>query len=119
MTSLSIDPQRGQIWLVNFDPQVGQEIGKCRPALVVSARGVGKLPLRLVVPITDWKEHYHSYPWFTALPASAKTGLNKASGADAFQIKSVALARFEKQLGTVSETQLTAVLNCIALCVGL
>lgn len=115
---MSIDPQRGQIWLVNFDPQVAQEIGKRRPALVVNARGIGKLPLRLVVPITDWKEHYLHYPWFTQLPPGPGTGLSKPSGADAFQVKSVALARFASQLGTVEQNHLDAVVDCLALCIG-
>ncbi|MEA5619359.1 type II toxin-antitoxin system PemK/MazF family toxin [Cronbergia sp. UHCC 0137] len=37
MTSLSINPdlpKRGEIWLVNFDPTVGAEIKKVRPAIV-------------------------------------------------------------------------------------
>src|SRR5678816_1147454 len=48
-------PSRGDIWLVDFDPAVGAEIRKLRPSLVVSLPAVGRLPLRLVVPITDWK----------------------------------------------------------------
>lgn len=46
-------PMRGEIWLVDFDPAVGAEIGKVRPAVVVSLDTVGPLPLRLIVPITD------------------------------------------------------------------
>lgn len=117
MTSSSTDPQRGQIWLVNFEPQVGQEIGKRRPALIVNAKGIGKLPLRIVVPITDWKEHYAKYPWFTKLPASPSTGLSKLSGADAFQVKSLALIRFHSKLGVASERELTSVIACLGLCI--
>lgn len=60
-------PRRGETWLVDFDPAVGSEIRKVRPALVVSLDAVGRLPLRLVVPITDWKSHYAGFPWFTLL----------------------------------------------------
>lgn len=119
MTSSNIDPQRGQIWLINFDPQVGQEIGKRRPALVVNAKGVGKLPLRIVVPITDWKEHYVNYPWFTKLAATPATGLTKLSGADAFQVKSLSLARFHSKLGVASPLELDSVIACLALCIDL
>jgi mRNA interferase MazF len=55
-------PSRGEIWLVNFDPAVGGEIRKLRPALVVSLDSIGRLPLRMVVPITDWKSSYINYP---------------------------------------------------------
>jgi hypothetical protein len=40
-------PQRGEIWLVNFDPTVGTEIQKTRPAVVVSSDAVGRLPIKL------------------------------------------------------------------------
>ena len=42
-------PKRGEVWLVDFDPAVGAEIHKLRPALVVSVDTIGRLPLRLVV----------------------------------------------------------------------
>ena len=29
-------PQRGEVWLVNFDPPTGAEIAKTRPAVVIS-----------------------------------------------------------------------------------
>src|SRR4051812_5951647 len=108
-------PGRGEVWLVDFDPAVGAEIRKVRPALVVSVDAVGRLPLRLVVPITDWKPQYAAYPWFTAIPADATNGLSKDSGADAFQIKSVALSRFVRQLGSVTAAQLDDVAAAIAL----
>lgn len=86
-----VSPQRGEIWLVNFDPSVGSEIRKHRPALVVSVSSVGRLPLRLVVPITDWKVQYSAWPWFVQLPSDPATGLSKRSGADTFQTKSVSI----------------------------
>jgi mRNA interferase MazF len=109
---------RGEIWLVNFDPAAGAEIQKLRPALVVSLDSIGRLPLRIVVPITDWKPAYANYPWFVHLPANARNGLSKDSGADAFQTKSASTARFARRLGTVAETQTDAIASAIALCVG-
>jgi mRNA interferase MazF len=109
---------RGEIWMVDFDPAIGAEIQKLRPALVVSVDTVGQLPLRMVVPITDWKPQYAQYPWFVELPADASNGLAKDSGADAFQTKSVSLARFVHQLGMVTASQLDEVASAIALCVG-
>ena len=48
-------PKRGEIWRVNLDPTIGAEIKKIRPVIVISSDAVGKLPLKLVVPITEWK----------------------------------------------------------------
>jgi mRNA interferase MazF len=84
----------------------------------VNLDSIGRLPLRLVVPITDWKPHYVSFPWFTELTTDVTNGLSKDSGADAFQIKSVSLSRFVRQLGVVTPAQLDAVASAIALCVG-
>ena len=47
-----------EIWLVNLDPTRGSEIQKTRPCLIVNADSIGKLPLRVIVPLTDWKERY-------------------------------------------------------------
>jgi len=111
-------PRRGEIWRVDFDPSAGEEIRKARPALVISIDTIGRLPLRMVVPITDWKPQYASYPWFVELPASPSSGLAKHSGADAFQTKSVSLLRFVSLLGRVTAAQLDEVASAIALCVG-
>lgn len=111
-------PRRGEIWRVDFDPAAGAEIRKIRPALVIGIDAIGRLPLRMIVPITDWKPQYANYPWFVELPASPSNGLAKDSGADAFQTKSVSLSRFANQMGKVTIAQLDAVASAIALCVG-
>jgi len=103
---------------VDFDPAVGAEIQKVRPALVISLDSIGRLPLRLVVPLTDWKPQYANFPWFVLIPADSDNGLSKDSGADTFQTKSVSLTRFVRLLGTVATAQVDDVASAIALCVG-
>ena len=75
--------KRGDIWLVNLDPTVGAEIQKTRPAIVISSDYIGKLPLKLVVPITDWKDSFESDLWHIRLDPSSENGLAKPSAADA------------------------------------
>ena len=111
-------PNRGEVWLVDFDPSIGAEIQKVRPALVISVDAAGRLPLRMVVPLTDWKPQYIHFPWFVPIPADNDNGLSKDSGADAFQTKSVSLTRFVRLLGTITATQLDDVASAVALCVG-
>jgi mRNA interferase MazF len=112
-------PLRGEVWLVNFDPQEGAEIGKCRPAVVISDDAVGKLPLRIVVPITEWDTKYASYPWMIHVSASGGNGLSKESGADAFQVKSVSETRLQKRLGSLTADEVEEIAAAVALCVGL
>ena len=111
-------PSRGEIWLVDFDPSVGAEIRKVRPAVVVSVAGIGRLPLRIVVPVTDWKPHYALASWFIQLPASPGNGLFKDSAADAFQVKSISENRFIRCLGVITNSQLDNIASAIGLCVG-
>lgn len=90
-----------QIWLVTFYPVIGQEIGKTRPAVVVNGDQAGRLKLRTVVPITDWKDVYAHYPWMIKITPNAANHLSKDSAIDCFQVKSLSTQRFVKQIGMV------------------
>src|SRR5437016_5609276 len=98
--------RRGEVWLVDFDPTVGAEVRKIGPAIIVSMDAIGRLPLRMLVPVTDWKPQYAHFPWFVRLTASPTNGLVKNSGADAFQTKSLSENRFVRLLGKVTNAQL-------------
>jgi mRNA interferase MazF len=43
---------RGQVWLYSADPTVGDEIGKTRPAVIVSNNDLGVLRLKVIASIT-------------------------------------------------------------------
>ena len=91
---------------------------KIRTAVVISTNGVGRLKLKIVVPITEWKSRYASYPWFVRLLPTATNGLTKDSGADAFQVKSVSQTRFVSRLGELTAAELLEIAKAIAVCVG-
>ena len=109
---------RGEVWRIRFDPAEGDEIKKVRTAVAISEDAVGRLRLKIVVPITEWKPKYASYPWFVRLVPTSTNGLTKESGADAFQVKSVAESRFLDRLGELPAVQLDEIANAIAVCVG-
>ena len=88
--------------MLNLDPTVGAEIKKTRPAIIVSDDSLGKLPLKIIVPITDWKDRYEIAPWMIKLEPNSKNGLTKNSSADCFQVRSVSHERFVKKLGNIS-----------------
>jgi PemK-like, MazF-like toxin of type II toxin-antitoxin system len=48
--------RRGEIWTINLSPTLGAEMQKTRPAVIVNDDEVGILPLKVIVPITDWKD---------------------------------------------------------------
>jgi mRNA interferase MazF len=111
-------PLRGEVWRVRFDPAEGDEIKKVRTAVVISENAIGRLRLKIVVPITEWKSKFANYPWFVHLTPTPTNGLTKDSGADAFQVKSVSETRFLDKLGELAPDQLDDIANAIAVCVG-
>lgn len=119
MTSPSrTNPVRGEVWRLRFDPVKGSEIGKTRPAVVVNPASVGRLPLRIIVPVTGWAAKYATIPWLVYLKPSRRNGLSKESAADCFQVKSVAVERFVDKLGDVRADDIEEISAAIALCVG-
>jgi mRNA interferase MazF len=111
------NPERGDIWLINFEPSVSSETRKNRPAIIISRAERGLLPLRLVVPITVWKSQYQNFDWFAKLIPSRENGLAKVSAADCFQCKSVSLQRFERKIGSIPEVQLEDIILRIRYCI--
>lgn len=112
------NPLRGEIWTLRFDPVQGAEIGKTRPAVVISPPSVGRLPLRIVVPVTEWDARYTTAPWLIYLKARTPNGLTKDSAADCFQVKSVSVNRFVKKLGSLRAVEIEEIAAGVALCVG-
>jgi mRNA interferase MazF len=79
------------------------------PALVMNADSIGRLRLRIVVPITEWNPAYARHVWFVRLIPTPGNGLTKESGADAFQVKSVAV--------TLTTAEMDDIAKAIAVCV--
>jgi len=59
--------KQGEIWLITLDPTIGAEIRKTRPAIVVNDNALGKLPLKVIIPLTDWKAPYSIAPWMVKI----------------------------------------------------
>ena len=93
--------RQGDIWLIDFDPSVGSEIKKQRPAIVINDDRLGRFGLRIAVPITEWKDFFSDYPWIIRIESSVENGLKKTSGIECFQIKSFSEKRFVKKLGYI------------------
>ncbi len=111
--------KRGEIWLINLDPAIGSEIRKVRPAVIVSDDAVGILPLKVIVPITEWNERYAIAPWLVKIMPDSINGLEKISAGDAFQVRSVSAQIFVKQIGRLSEKTVQKIINALAQVLGM
>ena len=105
--------QRGEIWLVNLDPTIGSETRKTRPAVIVSSDLVGVLPLKIIVPFTEWKERYAQAPWMVKIDPDPQNCLAKPSAADALQIRSVPQQRLVQKLGVLSPIQVAKIVQAV------
>jgi mRNA interferase MazF len=118
MMPININPLRGEIWMVRFDPSEGDEIKKSRPAIVVNPINAGQMRLRIVVPITKWQERFGDHFWIVKLIPSIENSLTKLSSADCFQVKSVSLSRFQRKLGVLTYDEIDEITTTLALCIG-
>jgi mRNA interferase MazF len=99
----------GEVWLVNLDPTTRAEIKKTRPAVIVSNDLLGKLPLKIIVPITSWDEKFAQADWHVHILPTAANGLSKESSADTFQVRSISEVRLIKKLGKLDSKNLSQI----------
>lgn len=119
MNAIPKNPKRGEIWLVEFDPQVGEEIQKTRPAIVLSIESMSHLKTRYVVPIRDHKPFHEGIYYFFPLVPDPVNKLKKNSSGDCTQAKSVSLNRFVKRTGgKLDELALNEIANTVAYLLG-
>jgi len=99
--------KRGEIWWVNFDPSIGGEIQKQRPAVIVSNDLSNKYLNRVqVVPVTSRVEKL--YPSEAYIMVAGKQGKAMAD-----QLATVSKQRFFNQIGQVTPVEMQEIERAI------
>lgn len=105
--------RRGEVWWVNFDPSVGGEIKKLRPAVIVSNNAASNYLNRLqVVPLTSNIERVY--------PGEALVTINNRRGkALATQLTTVSKQRLGDKMGELSPRDMSKIDQAIRVQLGL
>ena len=111
-------PRRGEIYLVTFDPTVGHEIKKTRPALIIQNNVSNQYsPITIVAAISS-QFGDPPHPREVALQPG-KSGLPKTSAVVLNQIRSVDRQRLVKRLGAVDAAMMRKIDEALLISLGL
>jgi mRNA interferase MazF len=111
-------PKRGDIYLVSFDPTVGAEIKKTRPALVIQNDIGNRYSSITIVAALTSKFDEPPYPTEVIIEPG-ETGLPLRSAVLLNQIRSIDRQRLARRLGRVSAATMGRIDQAIQISLGL
>jgi len=98
---------RGDVWWVNFEPSIGGEIRKKRPAIIISNNASNKFLNRVqVIPITSDTDRL--FPSEAYITVAGKKGKAMAD-----QLATVSKQCLSKCIGSISDDEMNMVVEVI------
>ena len=102
-------PKKGEIYLVNFDPTVGHEVKKKRPALILSNNIHNQCsPLITVAPLSSKTNKV--YPFEIYIPKTM-ANLQENSKIMIIQLRSIDKKRLINKIGNIEDNKIINKIN--------
>ena len=96
-------PKKGEIYLVNFDPTVGHEVKKKRPAVIISNNIHNQFsPLVTVAPLSSNINKVYSFEVYIQKESA---GLNENSKIMIIQLRSIDKKRLINKIGNIENKE--------------
>ena len=116
--SRRVAPRRGEVWLVNFDPTVGSEIKKTRPAVILQNDVGNRFSSVTIVAAITSQFDISLYPT-EVLIEPPEGGLVEASVVLLNQIRTVDDRRLVKKTGVLKSMTMESVDRALKISLGL
>lgn len=85
--------------------------------MIVSSDAVGKLPVKLVVPLTEWNAYAKDAIWLIRIEPDDLNKLDKIVVADTLQLRAIDTARCSRKIGSLSADLMDEIASAIAVVV--
>ena len=112
-----INPKRGELWLVDLNPTIGQEIQKIRPVVVISSDLLLSIPMRIIIPVTSWQEKFENRPFMVKISTTPGNKLSADSAGNVLQVRSISTERFVNRIGKISKDILKELVAGLIICI--
>ncbi len=116
MKQITYNVIQGDICLVDFNPTIGSEIKKIKPAIIINGDFSIGLDLKIVAPITTWKDDFENIWWLVKVMPDKFNNLYAISAVNCYQIRCISNQRIIKIIGK-EEKELENIIatsqNCI------
>jgi len=117
-TKVGVSPKRGEIYLVNFDPTIGSEIKKTRPAVIIQNDISNKHSAVTIVAAISSADDSVPYP-NEVFVKKVEGGLDCDSFILLNQVRTVDKIRLAKKLGVLKPQTIRSINQALEISLGL
>lgn len=80
----------------------------------MSSDAIGILPIKLVAPLTEWRDYLTQNIWHVKIEPDEINGLKKTSAVDTLQLRGIDSQRFVQKIGYVNPAIMRSIVMAIA-----